>query len=170
MQRLIILRGASGSGKSTIAKSYRNFEERFAWLKVDNFKDFFAEDSSVALDYVNGAAVTTLRYLLEQGFSVVMEGIFQNTEAINEALEVSSILNVSSKVFELDASLDTLKRRDLKREGVPEGLRKPLGEATITRLYNILKENPYPNAIKLNTEELSLEECKRLIDETFDNL
>lgn len=56
------------------------------------------------------------------------------------------------------------------REGVPQGLRKPLGEETIIKLYSVLKENPYPTAIKLNTEQLSLEECKKLIDESFYSL
>ncbi len=48
-QYLVILRGAPGSGKTTLAKSFRNFEEKVAWLKVDNFKDFFAEDATSAL-------------------------------------------------------------------------------------------------------------------------
>lgn len=48
----------------------RNFERKIVWLKVDNFKDFFADDASIALDYVNGTAIATLEYLLNQEFSV----------------------------------------------------------------------------------------------------
>ena len=47
------------------------------WLKVDNFNDFFAEDSTVvALKYVNGSAIATLSYLLDNNFSVVIDGVF----------------------------------------------------------------------------------------------
>jgi predicted ABC-type ATPase len=91
MQKVIILRGVTASGKSTIAKSYRDFEKRIAWLKVDNFKDFFAADSTPALEYVNGSSVATLQYLLEQGFSVVMEGVFQKTDAIVKAVETCGV-------------------------------------------------------------------------------
>jgi len=96
-----------------------------------------------------------------------MEGIFQTITAIDEASEISKKLDIPSKVFELETPLEILLKRDIKREGVPEGLRRPLGEELIARLYNLLKENPYPSAIKLNTEELSLEKCKKLIDESF---
>lgn len=76
MQKLIIIRGAPASGKSTIAKKLRDFKKKIVWLKVDNFKDFFSEDGTLGLEYANEAAVVTLKYLLNQGFSVIMEGIF----------------------------------------------------------------------------------------------
>ena len=166
-QRVIILRGAPSSGKSTIAKSYRNFEEKTVWLKVDNFKDFFAEDASAALSFVNGSAVATLEYLLKEGFSVVMEGIFQDTKAIDDAVKIAKKHNIPCKVFELEISLETLNSRDITREGVPEGLRKPLGEETITKIYQVLKNNPHSGAIKLDTENNNLEECKKIINNAF---
>jgi len=168
MQRVIILRGTPASGKTTIAKKFRNFEEKVAWLKVDNFKDFFADDSSAALEYVNGAAVATLRYLLDKGFSVVMDGVFQDTAAIDEALKVAESKNVTAKVFELQVSLDTLLDRDKIREGVPEGLRPPLGGETITKIFNKLKENPYPESIPLDTEKNTLDQCIELISKEFE--
>lgn len=166
-QRVIVLRGAPASGKTTIAKSYRCFDKKVAWLKVDNFKDFFAGDSSLALDYVNGSAIVTLKYLLEQGFVVVVDGVFQDTTAIDKMVSLSNKINIPIKVFELETSIEMLNKRDLEREGVPEGLRKPLGSETIEKLYNNLKNNPYPDAIKLNTEENSLDECKKIIDGSF---
>jgi predicted kinase len=167
MQKVIILRGVPSSGKSTIAKSYRNYEEKIAWLKVDNFKDFFAEDASAALSFVNGAAVATFEYLLSEGLSVVIDGVFQDTKAIDKAIEIAKKHNVPCKVFELEVSLETLIKRDTIREGVPEGLRKPLGEETITKIYEVYKNNPYSSAIKLNTENNHLEECKKIIKAYF---
>jgi len=34
-----------------------------------------------------------------------------------------------------------------------------LGDEVIARLYEVVKDNPYSGAEKLNTEKLSLEEC-----------
>lgn len=166
-QRVIVLRGVPGSGKSTIAKSYRNLQSKFVWLKVDNFKDFFAEDSSEALEYVNGAAVVTLEYLLENGFSVVMDGVFQDTSSIDKAEEVASKLNVPVRVFELKASLETLVHRDKSREGVREKLRPQLGDKTIRNIFQVLKDNPYKKAINLDTEKNSVVECRKIIEESF---
>ncbi len=166
-QRVIILRGPTGSGKSTIAKSYRDFEGKVAWLKVDNFKDFFAEDASPALEYVNGVAVATFEYLLKQGFSVVADGVFQDTSAIDKAVEIANQNDTPIKVFELELSLDELQKRDQNRAGVKEGLRKPIDEETLERIYNTLRNNPYPSAIKLDVENNSVEDCKNIIDENF---
>ena len=168
MQKVIILRGAPASGKTTLAKLFRDFEKRFAWLKVDNFKDFFAEDATPALEFVNGSAVATLKYLLSQGFSVVIDGIFQDTSAIDKILEIAKEKNIPAKVFELTASLEKLQKRDNQREGVPEGIRKPLGEETIAKIDKTLKDNPYPDSIELDTEHNSIEKCKETISKAFD--
>ncbi len=46
-QFLVIIRGAPASGKSSIAKKLRNYSKKVAWLKVDNFKDFFSGEPSL---------------------------------------------------------------------------------------------------------------------------
>lgn len=167
MQRVIVLRGTTASGKTTISKRYRNLDNKFAWVKIDNFKDFFAEDSTAALEYVNGSGVAVTSYLLDQGFSVVIDGVFQDTNAIDAVVSLCEEKSVPVKVFQLDVSLKTLQDRDKVREGVPEGLRKPLGDETIAAIYNKLQESPYTDAIKLNTEENSVDECIRIIDNQF---
>lgn len=166
-QRLIILRGAPASGKTNIAKKFRNFDKKIAWLKVDNFKDFFADDASSALSYVNGSAIATLAYLLKNGFSVVMDGIFQDTSAIDQAIKVAGGNNIPAKVFELTVSLGTLLERDKFREGVPQGLRPPMGYEAISRISNNLQDNSYPGAIKLDTEKNSIEKCTEIIKDSF---
>lgn len=163
MQKLIILRGAPASGKTTIAKSLRNFNKKIVWLKVDNFKDFFGEDSPGALDSANSTAIAALSYLLDKGYSVVMEGIFQNPNYVLESTEIAKTRNIPFKIFELECSLEELLRRDKNREGVKEGCRKPLGDAVISKIYHILNENPVENAHKLDTEKLSIEEAIGLL-------
>src|ERR1035437_1366812 len=158
-QFLIILRGVPSSGKTTIAQQFRNFDKKIAWLKVDNFKEFFAEDSSVALNYVNGSAIATLEYLFNQGFSVVMDGVFQETKAIDDALLLAKEKNIKAIVYQIKCSLPVLQERDRTRPGVKEGCRKPLGDDVIARIYQKLETTFYPNAEVLDTEHLSLQEC-----------
>src|SRR5688500_9671492 len=157
-QKVIVLRGAPASGKSTIAKSFRNFEKKIVWLKVDNFKDFFADDASAALDYVNGASIATLEYLLDEKFSVVIEGIFQNPRSLEQILSSSAAKGVPCLVFELDAPLEALQQRKGDRDG-----------EALTRIYKILNDRSRKDAIKIDTIKYSLEECKDKIIKSFED-
>lgn len=163
-QFLVVLRGAPASGKTTISKKLRNFEKKIAWLKVDYFKDFFAEDSNDALEFVNGSAVATLKYLFDQGFSVVMDGVFQDTKAIDESVSLAKELEIKTVIYEIKCPLEVLIERDWQRGGVKEGLRKPLGIGVLTKIYEKLESNPYPNSLQLDTEHLSIEECVNKIE------
>lgn len=167
MQKLIILRGAPSSGKSTIAKKMRNFDQRVVWLKVDSFKDFFDADATPALDYVHGCASATLEYLLNQGFSVVMEGVFQNPDYVQQAVDLANIKNISSKVFQLEVPLEELKIRDQNREGVKEGLRPALSMEVIERLYKIQNDKQYPRVIIIDTTINNIEQCIEIINKSF---
>ncbi|MBP7875510.1 zeta toxin family protein [Candidatus Woesebacteria bacterium] len=158
-QFLVILRGVTASGKSTIAKRFRNFEQNVVWLKVDNYKDFFAEDSSKALEFVDGSALATLKYLLDAGFSVVMESVFRNTATIDESVELAKSKGVKSAVYQISCSLAELLVRDTTRAGIQEGCREPLGSEVITRIYEHLESNPYPNALRLDTEHMAIDQC-----------
>lgn len=169
-QFLVILRGAPSSGKTTISKRLRNLEKKIAWVKVDNFKDFFADDSSEALEYVNGSAIATLKYLFSKGFSVIVDGIFQDTNAIDEALKLAKEMNIKSIVYEIRCPLDVLMKRDKEREGIKEGLRTPLGDEVITKIYEKLKSSPYPSSSPLDTEDLTIEECVSKIEADTENL
>lgn len=159
-QFLVVIRGAPASGKTTIAKKFRDFKKKVVWLKVDNFKDFFAQEASLEeQNYVDGCALETLKYLLDSGFSVIMEKIFYDPSIISKAINEANKRNIKNKVFQIKCSLKTLQKRDRERPGVPEGLRKALGDQVIEDLYNQLEKTYYPDAISLNTEELSIDKC-----------
>lgn len=166
-QVLIILRGAPASGKSTIAKKLRDYDKKIVWLKVDNFKPFFSDNTDIIVDDVNKAALSSLNYFLDQGFSIIMEGIFQNPKYIQEAVNLAKQKNLSVSVYQLDCSLQTLQERDRTREGVKEGCRKVLGDDVIERLYRVIENNPFKNIIKLNTEKVSINECIEIIKKNF---
>lgn len=156
-----------GSGKSTLAKKYRSFESKIALLKMDSFKELFEHFEKKARPVIHGAAIASLDYLLKQGFSVVMEGVLQNPDFIQQAVDVANKNGVECKVFELTATLQTLQSRDRKRKEVEQGLRTPLGDEAIEFMFNKLKRLPYHDAIKLNTETTSVEKSIEFIDKHF---
>lgn len=162
-QFLIILRGAPASGKTTIAKVLRGTNQEIAWLKIDNFKDFFVDESLEMLQYVNGLAVATLEYLLDKEFSVVMDGVFQDVQPINRSVDIAKRKGIKTLVYELECPLEELQKRDKTREGVKEGFRKPLGDRTIQEIYERLKMNPYPHARVFDTEHTTFEQIINII-------
>jgi len=170
-QYLAIIRGAPASGKTTIAKLMRDFSKKVVWLKVDNFKDFFADEASLAEQkYVDECAIAGLEYLLDRGFSVVMEKIFFDPFAIPLAVEAAAKRNIRVKVFQLKCPLNILQARDKQRPGIKEGCRQPLGDEIIEKIYHQLEATYYPGAIAIDTGRLSVAECVRQIESSCDNL
>ena len=165
-QFLVVLRGGPASGKTTIAKKMRNYPKKISWLKVDNFKDFFSEESSLDQQkFVDECALASLEYLLDKGFSVVMEKIFFDPYIIPLAIDSAKKRGIQSKVFQIRCPLSVLLERDRVRDGVKEGHRKPLGDEVIERLYDQLEKTFYPGAIELKTAELTAEDCVKRIEQ-----
>ncbi len=167
MQRLIIFRGAPASGKTTLAKSFRNFQMKTVWLKIDNFKDFFGEETEEQLLYAYRTSLPVLQYLLKNGLSVVMDGIFRDVhlDILRQATQEAQKRNIPVKVFQLTCSLQTLLERDTQRVEATNYIRRPIGNDTLQEIYDNIKKNPYEGAIILNTEQLSQTQCiERIID------
>ena len=85
-QKLIILRGASASGKSTIGEKLRDFDKKIVWFKTDNVKSFFSDAEERALDETMNTCLAILDYLLNHGYSVIYEGIFKNPDYFQKAI------------------------------------------------------------------------------------
>lgn len=96
-----------------------------------------------------------------------MEGIFQNPQYIQKAVDTAQQKNLLVFVYQLDCSLRTLQDRDRTREGVKEGCRKLLGDDVIERLYKVIENNPFRDIIKLDTEKVSINECIEIIKKNF---
>ncbi len=167
-QKLIIVRGAACSGKTTICKEIRDFDKKIAWLSIDKVKNIFSDFKDEALDDVNQSAVVTLKDLLTRGYSVVVDGIFKNPGHIEEIVKVGKEKNIPVVIYQLECSLKTLKERDKSREGVAQGLWKPLGDEIIESLYRKVEENPIKGAIKLNTEQTPIQESIKTIRRNFE--
>ncbi len=169
-QFLVIIRGAPASGKTTLAKSLRNFDEGIVWLKVDNFKDFFSDEAKLREQkFVDECALSALKYLLNQGFSVVMEKIFYDPFIIPLATNEAQQLGIKVLVFQITCSSKTLLMRDRARPGVKEGCRKPLRKDTIEKIQNHLDETFLPQAIILDTEKFTIEECVNIVRSKLNN-
>lgn len=168
-QKLIILRGAPASGKTSISESLRDFDKKIVWFKTDNIKQFFSDPSEARiLDEVMETCLATLNNLLDRGYSVIYEGIFVKPEYVFRAVEIGRNKSIPVIIYQLECSLKTLQERDRARKGVKEGFRKALGDEAIESLYKKVEENPIEGAIKLNTEEKTLEECIQIIRNNFD--
>lgn len=163
-QFLVIIRGGPASGKTTISKKLRDPSKKIVWLKVDNFKDFFSDDSKPEEQkFVDNCALSCLENLFDQGFSVVMEKIFYDPFILPLAEQVAQKNGVICKVFQIKCSLNTLLQRDQTRPGIKEGCRKQLGADKIKALYNQLEKTFYPTAISLDTENQSIDTCVEII-------
>jgi chloramphenicol 3-O-phosphotransferase len=167
-QVFIILRGAPASGKTTIGESLRDFDKKIVWFKTDNIKPFFSNFEDRTLDVVMGTSLATLNYLLDEGYSVIYDGIFKKPEYTQRAIDLAKSKNIPTVIYQLTCSLKTLQERDKTRKGVKEGCRKPLGDEIIESLFNKVENNPIEGSIKLNTEEKSIEECLEIIKKNFD--
>jgi len=167
-QFLIIIRGAAASGKTTIAKRFRNFEKKIVWLKVDNYKEFFAQNASLSEQkYVDECALATLKYLLDNGFSVVMEKIFFNPDIIPLSVDEAKKRNIKVRVFQIKCPIEVLQERDKRRPGIKKGCRKPLGNEVIKKIHDQLQKTYYPGSIELDTEKLNIDESVKKIQDSL---
>lgn len=167
-QKLVILRGTSCSGKTTIAESLRDYDAKVAWISIDNFKLIFSNFQDSALDDVNKSTVVSLKDILDRGFSVVVDGIFKRPKHLHAVIEEGKARDIPVFIYQLDCSLETLKLRDKSRKGVKEGWFPPLGDELIEGLYKKVVENPVEGAIHLDTEKLSIEECLKIVKKNFE--
>ncbi|MDO8497907.1 MAG: zeta toxin family protein [bacterium] len=166
-QKLVILRGAPASGKTTICKKLRNIEENIVWLSVDQIKPIFSDFKNETLENANSACLVMLNYLLDHGYSVIYDGIFKNPAHVKQAEDVAQKKHIPFVVYQLECSLKTLQEREKTREGVKEGLWKPMGDDLVENLCKTIEENPIEEAVKLDTENTSLDECVEIIKRNF---
>jgi predicted kinase len=166
-QKLVILRGPAASGKTTLCENLRNYDKKIVWLSVDKMKPIFSDFEDRTLDASNKASLATLKYLLDEGYSVVFDGIFKDVNYVYEAVEIAKSKNIPAVIYQLKCSLETLQSRDKVRPGVKEGYRKPLGDELIEGIYKTNIQNTVKGAIVLDTESQSMEECLGIIRSNF---
>lgn len=117
MKRLIIIRGNSGSGKSTIAKKVREkakYNDKIAIVEQDYLRRFILKEKEKESENNIELIAQTATFALGKGYQVILEGILYSErylEMLKELIEKSD----ESYIYYLDISLEeSLKRHNTK--------------------------------------------------------
>ncbi len=116
---LIVLRGPSGAGKSAIAKAIQDCElaqgRKMAYVEQDYFRRTVLKERDMLGGYNAELIKTVTILLLQEGYSVILEGIFDRDRYGKMFQDI--IVSHPSKnfFFYFDISLgETIKRHDTK--------------------------------------------------------
>jgi len=119
--RLIVVRGNSGSGKSSVATALRTaFGRGIAVVGQDNIRRTILRDRDRPGTANIGLIGQVARYSLEHGFHVVVEGILDASRYGPMLAELSAAHCGPSHFYYLDVSLDETIRRHATRPQAAE--------------------------------------------------
>lgn len=118
MSKLIIIRGNSGSGKSTVAKNLRERlkGQKVAWIEQDHFRRIVLKEKDKPENTdILGLIKQTVQYVLDNDYIVILEGIFSKDKYKDILIELIENSSRESCVFYIDVSLkETLRRHKAK--------------------------------------------------------
>jgi predicted kinase len=107
-QKLIIIRGNSGSGKSIVAERLRDMlEERVAIVGQDVLRRTILRepDHSDNTDII-GLIEQTTSYCLNKGYTVIIEGILSKQKYRDALVKIIESSPCRSSVFYIDVSIE----------------------------------------------------------------
>lgn len=118
MSKLIVIRGNSGSGKTSVAREVRaRYGRGCALIEQDYFRRVVlrehdsATSMGIAPDFIAAAA----RFALDRGYHVVLEGILSSARYAPMIRDLVATHQGESHVFYLDVSFDETVRRHATR-------------------------------------------------------
>lgn len=117
MQKFIIIRGNSGSGKSAVAERLRKLlDGKVALIEQDILRrTILGETDSLENTDTIGLIEQTVLYCLERGYSVILEGIFSKPKYKDMLVRLMDAAPCDSHVFYVDVSFEeTLQRHKTK--------------------------------------------------------
>jgi deoxyadenosine/deoxycytidine kinase len=121
-QKIIIIDGPVGAGKTTLSRILHYKFKRTALLSVDHIKwlvsDFAKtkKEETIANDIVLGMCASYFKY----GFSVILERSFLYPGIINPFLKLARKNHIAALVYQLEASRKILMARVRRRPINPE--------------------------------------------------
>jgi len=116
-QKLIIIRGNSGSGKSIVAERLREvLGGKVAVVGLDTLRRTILEEpDQLENTYIIGLIEQTVTYSLNHGYTVILEGILSKPKYRDLLVGLMETTTCTSSVFYLDVSLEeTLRRHKTK--------------------------------------------------------
>lgn len=132
MSHLIIIRGNSGSGKSTVAKRIRQEfkHHKTALIEQDNFRRHILGEIGRGGDDTIALIELVTRFALDNNYLTIVEGIL-SSQYYGEMLKRLVAINPKkTHVFYMDISLEeTLRRHETKPN------RNDFGEAEMRKWY-----------------------------------
>jgi predicted kinase len=119
--RLIVLRGNSGSGKSTVALALRAAQQhRIAWVSQDLIRRSILKERDAPGAASIGLIDQIVRYGLNHGYHVLVDGILYASHYEEMLLRLSRCHAGHSLFYYLDVSFDETLRRHRARPQVSE--------------------------------------------------
>jgi predicted kinase len=114
--RLIVMRGNSGSGKSTVATALREASGRgIAWVSQDLIRRIILREKDKPGGVNIGLIEQVARYSLDNGYHVILDGIFY-ADRYGPMLAALSRDHLGVSCFYyLDVSIEETLRRHLSR-------------------------------------------------------
>jgi predicted kinase len=118
---LIVLRGNSGSGKTTVAHSLRDAHGRgLAWVSQDLLRRIVLKEKDVPGGANIGLINQVVRYCLDHGYHVVLDGILYADRYEQMLAELNRDHLDRSHFYYLDVSMDETLRRHATRPQAKE--------------------------------------------------
>lgn len=158
MNKLYVITGPAGVGKSTISKIIAENKEKSALIEGDDVYHFvkggyispWLEGNHLDVFWEN--SICLIKNFLNKGYDVIFNYIIGNERFENLKEEFKNVQNVEMKFVVLMVNEDTLISRD---EGRP--LDSQMGERSL-ELLKEFKEDKYDEKYILDTSDLSEEE------------
>ena len=116
-QKLIIIRGNSGSGKSTVAEKLREaLGGKVAIVGLDTLRrTILREPDQLENTDIIGLIEQTVTYSLDKGYTVVIEGILSKPKYRSLLIKLMETTSCKSTVFYIDVSIEeTIERHKTK--------------------------------------------------------
>lgn len=116
-QKLIIIRGNSGSGKSAVAERLREeLDDKVAIVGLDTLRrTILKEPDKLENTDIIGLIEQTVTYSLSKGYTVILEGILSKPKYKDMLMKLVDNADCDSHIYYIDVSLEeTLKRHKTK--------------------------------------------------------
>jgi len=160
MEKLIIIRGPSGVGKSSVAKALKEKTDRPTMLiEQDIFRTFSNEETPNNLPVHEMVEVTTL-IALKHGFDVILEGILNVQKPGRREMyeRIFKAHPAENYIFYMEASFD----ETVRRHGARLDKKDKFGADDMREWYGLASPMQHPEEVIIQ-EGSSLEETVAII-------